>query len=77
MVKAIDTRMIQMAILGWLIGVGLSNAISIPYLSVYEASNAFGYFHANTIYKEYPILAQYNFKVVENKPKKMPCNNSK
>lgn len=35
------------------IGIGLSNAISIPYLSVYEASNAFGYFHANTIYKEY------------------------
>lgn len=35
------------------IGVGLSNEISLPYLSVYEASNAFGFFHANSIYKEY------------------------
>ena len=30
-----------------------SNSITLPYLSVYEASNAFGYFHANSIYKEY------------------------
>jgi 17beta-estradiol 17-dehydrogenase / very-long-chain 3-oxoacyl-CoA reductase len=27
--------------------------ISVPYLSVYEATNAFGYFHANSLYKEY------------------------
>ena len=35
------------------IGNGLSNEISIPYLSVYEASNAFGFYHANSLYKEY------------------------
>jgi 17beta-estradiol 17-dehydrogenase / very-long-chain 3-oxoacyl-CoA reductase len=27
--------------------------ICVPYLSVYEASNAFGYYHANSLYKEY------------------------
>jgi short-subunit dehydrogenase len=27
--------------------------ISVPYLSVYEATNAFGYYHANSLYKEY------------------------
>ena len=37
----------------FLFGVGLSNEISLPYLSVYEASNAFGFYHANSIYKEY------------------------
>ena len=37
------------------IGLGMlfSNDISVPYLSVYEASNAFGYYHSNSIYKEY------------------------
>ena len=35
------------------LGVGLSNEISLPYLSVYEAANAFGFYHANSIYKEY------------------------
>tara|TARA_Y100000991_G_scaffold215067_1_gene204377 strand:- start:1311 stop:2231 length:921 start_codon:yes stop_codon:yes gene_type:complete len=35
------------------IGVGLSNEISLPYLSVYEAANAFGFYHANSLYKEY------------------------
>ncbi len=36
-------------------GIGMleSSDISVPYLSVYEASNAFGYYHANSIYKEY------------------------
>lgn len=31
----------------------LSNEISVPFLSVYEASNAFGHYHANSIIKEY------------------------
>lgn len=31
----------------------LSNQISLPYLSVYEASNAYGHYHANSIMKEY------------------------
>ena len=34
-------------------GIGLSNEISVPYLSVYEASNAFGFYHANSLQKEY------------------------
>ena len=34
-------------------GVGLSNEISVPYLSVYEAANSFGFYHSNSIYKEY------------------------
>ena len=29
------------------------SSISVPYLSVYEASNAFGFFHSNSIQKEY------------------------
>jgi len=29
--------------------------ISVPYLSVYEAANAFGYYHANSIIKEYGV----------------------
>lgn len=32
---------------------GLSSDISVPYLSVYEAANAFGYYHSNSIEKEY------------------------
>ena len=33
--------------------VGTTNHISIPFLSVYEAANAFGFFHSNSIQKEY------------------------
>ena len=33
-------------------GVG-ENAISVPYLSVYEATNAFGFYHSGSIHKEY------------------------
>jgi short-subunit dehydrogenase len=32
---------------------GYKGEISIPYLSVYEGANAFGYFFSNSIYKEY------------------------
>lgn len=38
----------------------LSNQISLPYLSVYEASNAFGHYHANSIIKEYK---KYSHKI--------------
>ena len=31
----------------------LGNEISVPYLSVYEASNAFGFYQGSSIYKEY------------------------
>ncbi len=37
----------------FLFGITMSNEISVPYLSVYEASNAFGFYHGNSIYKEY------------------------
>ena len=32
---------------------GKSSEITVPYLSVYEASNAFGYYHSQSIQKEY------------------------
>ena len=32
---------------------GVIPDISVPYLSVYEGANAFGYFHSNSIQKEY------------------------
>lgn len=31
----------------------LNNEISVPFLSAYEAANAFGFYHGNSIYKEY------------------------
>lgn len=37
----------------FLFGISHSNEISVPYLSVYEASNAYGFYHGNSIYKEY------------------------
>ena len=37
----------------FLFGVTLSNEISVPYLSVYEASNAFGFYQGSSLYKEY------------------------
>ena len=37
----------------FLFGLTMSNEISVPYLSVYEASNAFGFYQGTSIYKEY------------------------
>ena len=37
----------------FLFGLTMENEISVPYLSVYEAANAFGFYHGNSIYKEY------------------------
>ena len=37
----------------FLFGITLSNEISVPYLSVYEAANAFGFYHGTSIFKEY------------------------
>jgi short-subunit dehydrogenase len=37
----------------FLFGINSTNEISVPYLSVYEAANAFGFYHGNSIYKEY------------------------
>jgi short-subunit dehydrogenase len=36
-----------------LFGMATSNEISVPYLSVYEGANAFGFYQGNSIYKEY------------------------
>lgn len=38
----------------------LDNAVSVPYLSVYEAANAFGYYQSNSLMKEYE---KYNYKL--------------
>jgi NAD(P)-dependent dehydrogenase (short-subunit alcohol dehydrogenase family) len=35
------------------LGIAMSNDLFLPYLAPYEASNAFGFFHANSIYHEY------------------------
>ena len=37
----------------FLFGLTMSNEISVPYLSIYEAANAFGFYQSNSIYKEY------------------------
>jgi NAD(P)-dependent dehydrogenase (short-subunit alcohol dehydrogenase family) len=37
----------------FLFSICMSNDLFLPYLAPYEASNAFGFFHANSIYKEY------------------------
>jgi short-subunit dehydrogenase len=37
----------------YLLGIMSSNEISVPYLSVYEASNAFCFYQSSSIYKEY------------------------
>jgi short-subunit dehydrogenase len=37
----------------YLFGITTGNEISVPYLSVYEAANAFGFYQGNSIYKEY------------------------
>ena len=38
----------------------LNNEISVPFLSAYEAANAFGFYHGNSIHKEYK---KYNNKI--------------
>jgi short-subunit dehydrogenase len=37
----------------YLLGITSTNEISVPYLSVYEASNAFCFYQSSSIYKEY------------------------
>jgi len=37
----------------WGLGFSSGNEISVPYLSAYEGANAFGFYHANSIIKEY------------------------
>ncbi len=34
-------------------GIAMQNDLHLPFLAPYEASNAFGFFHANSIYHEY------------------------
>ena len=42
-------------------GLATSNEITIPFMSVYEATNAFGFYHSNSIYKEYSHKKYNNF----------------
>jgi short-subunit dehydrogenase len=57
----------------FLFGITMSNEISIPYLSVYEASNAFGFYQGNSIYKEYEGL----FDILNITPGAIITNNTK
>ena len=57
----------------FLLGITCSNEISLPYLSVYEASNAFGFYQGNSIYKEYEGI----FDILNITPGAIITNNTK
>jgi short-subunit dehydrogenase len=57
----------------FLFGITMSNEISVPYLSVYEASNAFGFYQGNSIYKEYEGI----FDILNITPGAIVTNNTK
>lgn len=57
----------------FLFGITTSNEISVPYLSVYEASNAFGFYQGNSIYKEYEGV----FDILNITPGAVITNNTK
>jgi short-subunit dehydrogenase len=57
----------------FLFGITLSNEISVPYLSVYEAANAFGFYQGNSIYKEY----QDQFDILNITPGAVITQNTK
>ena len=40
----------------------MDNNITVPYLSVYEGANAFGFYQGNSIYKEY-LDKKYDNKI--------------
>jgi hypothetical protein len=44
--------------------IGMQNDLYLPYLAPYEASNAFGFFHANSIYHEYDKMATNNIDML-------------
>lgn len=45
-------------------GIAMQNDLYLPYLAPYEASNAFGFFHANSIYHEYEKLPENNIDML-------------
>ena len=57
----------------YLFGINSTNEISVPYLSVYEAANAFGFYHGNSIYKEY----KDNFDILNITPGAVITKNTK
>jgi 17beta-estradiol 17-dehydrogenase / very-long-chain 3-oxoacyl-CoA reductase len=57
----------------FLFGITMSNEISVPYLSVYEAANAFGFYQGNSIYKEY----EGSFDILNITPGAVITNNTK
>ena len=56
----------------FLFGITTSNEISVPYLSVYEASNAFGFYQGSSIFKEY----QNQFDILNITPGAVLTNNT-
>jgi len=57
----------------FLFGLTMSNEISVPYLSVYEAANAFGFYQGNSIYKEYQSM----FDILNITPGAVVTSNTK
>jgi 17beta-estradiol 17-dehydrogenase / very-long-chain 3-oxoacyl-CoA reductase len=57
----------------FLFGMSCSNEISVPYLSVYEGSNAFGFYQGNSIFKEYEGI----FDIVNITPGAVITKNTK
>ena len=45
-------------------GIAMQNDLFLPYLAPYEASNAFGFFHANSIYHEYKKYPESNIDML-------------
>ena len=56
----------------FLFGLTMSNEISVPYLSVYEGANAFGFYQGNSIYKEYHSI----FDILNITPGAVVTNNT-
>lgn len=56
----------------YLLGITTKNEISVPYLSVYEASNAYCYYYTNSIYKEY----KNDFDILNITPGAVVTNNT-
>jgi len=64
---------------------GTTNEITVPYMSVYEGSNAFGFYHSNSIQSEYnDIIDVLNItpgavitektQYLKNQPFSVPCS---
>ena len=50
----------------------MENNVTVPFLSVYEGANAFGFYQGNSIYKEY----HYIFDILNITPGAVVTNNT-